>query len=246
MPLPSFQFPPTSWPGGRYSFLLVALVLMFAVDPLVSDRMAARAVMDLFTVLVLFSGAAALGNRGIAWIIALCIIAPELIAMALGWSVDGQGSLGNGPAGTLRAAAAIAFFAYMAGVIFRDLVRGNNITGDAICGAMCVYLMLGLVWAFGYLLIAHFVPGSFEVSGQFVAVTSPDDSREVFALLTYFSFVTLTTLGFGDISPVSEIARTACWLEAITGQLFLATFVAGLVGVHIADRMEKRRSERDE
>lgn len=243
MPFSGLQFPPTNWPGGRYSFLLAALVLMFAVDPFIANSFAARLTFDVFTVLVLLSGALALGNRRIVWIITLCIIAPELFAMAWGWLADADGSLGAGPGGTLRAAAAIAFFAYMAGVIFLDLIRGQRVSGDTICGAMCVYLMLGLLWAFAYLLIAHFVPQSFHVGGQPLAALSVENSREIFSLLTYFSFVTLTTLGFGDVVPVSPIARNACWLEALTGQLFLATFVAGLVGVHIAVRLEKRRSD---
>ena len=134
----------------------------------------------------------------------------------------------------------------MAGVIFNDVVRGQRVSGDTLCGAMCVYLMLGLLWAYIYLLIGHFVPDSFAFHDKLLATASADDAREVFSLMTYFSFVTLTTLGFGDISPVSDIARTACWLEAVTGQLFLVTIVAGLVGIHIAGRLEKKRSERSE
>jgi len=236
----ALQFPPTNWPGGRYSFLLAVLALMFAVDPLVTNAFAARVVLDGFMVLVLLSAAMALGNRRIALTIALCIMAPELVGIAVGWLVDAKGSLGGGPGGTLRAVAAVVFFAYMAGIIFADIVRTERVSADTICGAMCVYLMLGLLWAFAYLLIAHMSPNSFEMGDKLIAVTSAADAGEAFSLMTYFSFVTLTTLGYGDVTPVSPIARTACWMEAITGQLFLATFLAGLVGVHIADRIQRQ------
>ena len=244
MPLSGLQFPPTSWPGGRYSFLLAALVLMFAVDPLVDSNLIGRIVLDAFTILIFLSGALSIGNRRIAFAIVICLLAPEILGMVLGW-FDTQGSLGNGLGGVIRVLAAIALCAYLTVTIFLDLFRADHVSGDAICAALCVYLMLGLLWAFAYMLIAHWVPDSFKVGEELVAVTSADDAHDVFSLLIYFSFVTLTTLGFGDVTPISPVARTACWLEAITGQIFLATFVAGLVGVHIAKRMERHRSRQE-
>ena len=60
---------------------------------------------------------------------------------------------------------------------------------------------------------------------------------------TYFSFVTMTTLGYGDITPVTENARTLAWLEALIGQLYLAVMVAGFVAVHISENMRKNRGD---
>ena len=61
--------------------------------------------------------------------------------------------------------------------------------------------------------------------------------------MTYHSFVTLTTLGYGDINPVQPLARTLCYLEAVIGQIYLTILVAALVGMHIATRQNKRRKK---
>ena len=241
MQLPNVQFPPASWPGGRYSFLLCSLLLLFATSPLLPDSWVASVVIDGIIALMFLCGILSLGNRQFAWVVVVLILVPELIGIGLGWVTESGGSLGGGIGGSIRSVAMILFCAYMAFHIMCDVMRSRHITGDTICGALCVYLLLGLLWAFGYLLIAHYVPNSFNASDEIVAIASVSDSREVFSMLVYFSFVTLTTLGYGDISPVSPIAQTACWLEAVIGQLFLATFVAGLVGMHIADRIEEHR-----
>jgi len=77
-------------------------------------------------------------------------------------------------------------------------------------------------------------PGSFHAVESFGdAIGNPKENPGVYE---YFSFVTLTTLGYGDISPASETARNLAWIEAMTGQLYLAIFIAGLVGQHLAER----------
>ena len=79
------------------------------------------------------------------------------------------------------------------------------------------------------MLIEGFRPGSFEISPKLV--TGGEVARPLPHVLTYFSFMTLTTVGYGDISPVSPAIRTLAWMEAITGQFYLAVIVAGLVSV---------------
>ena len=241
MQVPNVQFPPASWPGGRYSILLCSLLLLFAASPLLTTSWAASLVVDVITTIVFLCGVLALGNRRLAWLVLALIFIPELVGMGLGWGMESGGSLGGGVGGSIRSGAMILFCGYMVFHVVRDVLQSKRVTGDTICAALCVYLLLGLLWAFGYLLIAHYVPNSFSASDEIVQIVSASDSREVFAMMVYFSFVTLTTLGFGDISPLSPIAQTACWLEAVVGQLFLATFVAGLVGMHIANRIEQHR-----
>ena len=245
MQLPNVQFPPSDWPGGRYSFLLISLLLLFAISPVLPESWIARTIFDVFTAVVFVSGVMSQGNRFV-WIIGAVIFIPEIIGTSLGWALESGNTLGGGAGGTLRSVSVMLFCGYMIVNIMRDVAAGKRISGDAICGALSVYLLLGLLWTFAYLLIAHYVPESFSFNDEIVAITSPEDSRDVFSLMVYFSFVTLTTLGFGDITPVSPIARTACWMEAIVGQLFLATIVAGMVGMHIAERIERDRIEREE
>ena len=98
---------------------------------------------------------------------------------------------------------------------------------------MVCFLLLGLCWAFIYALIEVLNPGSFSVA----SITTAGSS----SAYTYFSFVTLTTLGYGDISPVAQVARSFAILEAITGQMYLAVLVARLVGTQIAHDMASEK-----
>jgi hypothetical protein len=112
------------------------------------------------------------------------------------------------------------------------LFSNPALTFDSILGAVCGYLFLGLGWAVLYSMIEGHRPGSFEISPKLT--TGSDPARPLPHVLTYYSFVTLTTVGYGDISPVSPATRTLAWVEAITGQFYLAVIVAGLVSVLVA------------
>jgi hypothetical protein len=114
-------------------------------------------------------------------------------------------------------------------LIVKSLFGVPTLKFDSILGAVCGYLFVGLGWAVLYALIEGFRPGSFEISPKLV--TGGEVARPLPHVLTYFSFVTLTTVGYGDISPVSPATRTLAWMEAVTGQFYLAVIVAGLVSV---------------
>jgi len=113
--------------------------------------------------------------------------------------------------------------------ILEDVLRRGQISADKICGAICVYLLIGFAWAFGYGILELVNPGSF------FGLAEIDANNHVGRImqLRYFSFATLTTLGFGDILPRSPVARTLTTLEAVTGQIYLTVLIARLVGLHI-------------
>jgi len=113
------------------------------------------------------------------------------------------------------------------------LFSPGPIDRNRLLGAVSIYLLLGLIWAIVYVGIVEVHPGAFngDVTGSWLE-TIPE--------FIYFSFVSLTTLGYGDISPATPIARFVVYLEAIIGQLYLAIMVAGLVGISISDRMANR------
>ena len=111
----------------------------------------------------------------------------------------------------------------------RQVVVGTEINANRLVGAICVYLMLGVIWALAYSLVELAMPGSFG------GVTAGQDAGWDSEWL-YFSFVTLTTLGYGDILPLSALARALAYMEAVTGQFYVAILVAGLVSAYISDR----------
>lgn len=114
-------------------------------------------------------------------------------------------------------------------LIVRSLFANRSLTFDSILGAVCGYLYLGLGWAVLYSMIESIHPGSFQISQSLATDGQP--ARPLPHVLTYYSFVTLTTVGYGDVSPISPATRTFSWIEAITGQFYLAVIVAGLVSM---------------
>ena len=106
-------------------------------------------------------------------------------------------------------------------VLFTGAVDANRIVG-----AICIYLLMGLIWTLMYLFIAQAMPGAFNGVEQRVWYDN-------FADVAYYSYVTLTTLGYGDISPVAPIARFLVYMEAVVGVFYMAVLVASLIGVGI-------------
>ena len=111
----------------------------------------------------------------------------------------------------------------------KHIIFAPRIDFNKIVGSVTIYLLIGIIWTLLYALVDEFSPGSF--SGDDLA-----DNGDRFWDLIYFSFVTLTTLGYGDILPVNTYARTLAYMEAITGQFYIAILVASLVGAHLSER----------
>ena len=134
----------------------------------------------------------------------------------------------------------IAFFAGMGLIALEDVLFGGEIDGNRLIGAVCVYLLFGIAWGILYALV-NAMPGT-TAFANLVPLAAGGSMNDY----VYYSFVTLTTLGYGDVTPVTAPARTFAALEAVTGQLYMAVLVARLVGLHIANRPagpDKRAAE---
>jgi ion channel len=116
------------------------------------------------------------------------------------------------------------------------------VTADTVLGGICVYLLIGFVFFYLFDMVELIHPGAFlerdqrlrpPVNAEHLLIRRPE--------LNYFSFVTLTTVGFGDITPVDPLARVLTVLEALFGQIYLVTFLAFLVGNYISQRDASRR-----
>ncbi len=111
--------------------------------------------------------------------------------------------------------------------LLRFILRAPHIDSEVLCAGMATYLMLGLLWAFAYILIARLNPAAFA----FTAGPAASQSMKGLNAL-YYSFITLSTVGYGDIVPVSGVARMLAMMEAITGTLYVATLIARLVSLY--------------
>jgi len=214
----------SSWRGWvtdyRYTFLLVAL-LVLVLAPLVFDASDQRSL----TFRVSSLGVMVFGILTVLQHRRTRIFA---VALALLASVAQSASLVYGPQfyPQLRLALFAAFFSFMAVIIVRDVMRAEVITWDRIQGAVCAYLLFGVACGVLYGWVGLRDPQAFSGAVQPAAEYSGEP-------MIYYSFVTLTTLGYGDITPVSHTARTLSWLEAAFGQIYLVVLVARLVSLHL-------------
>ena len=128
----------------------------------------------------------------------------------------------------------LSFFISTALRTAKQVIFTGDIDGNKILGAICLYLLMGLIWAVLYTLIQLNIPDSFtNIHNENLWFT-------LFPDFVYFSFVTITTLGFGDISPLLPTSRFLVYLEAIVGQFYLAILVASLVGSHMTNFSNKK------
>jgi hypothetical protein len=126
----------------------------------------------------------------------------------------------------------LLFLGFLLALILRQVLRAGPITSRRVQGSVAVYLLLGILWAIPYEMIELLHPGSFGFGLK---------GRAVLPQLAYFSFTTLTTLGFGDIVPLNPVARSLVVLEALVGQLFPVLLIARLVTMEL-DSQQKTRS----
>jgi voltage-gated potassium channel len=128
----------------------------------------------------------------------------------------------------------IMFFIFSATLILMQVARATQITADALSAALCVYLLIGITWSGIYSLIYLFDPGSFAMPpmrpSEYLGIAP---IRAEILRLLYFSFTTLTTMGYGDITPAAPASRGLAVLEAILGQFYVTVVVARLVSLQI-------------
>jgi len=207
----------------NFYYLLVALLVFLAVIPVTDDLSVGSA--PLIKTLV-FSGLLVIGvwslrgggrffQLGMALVVAgvaLNVIAANTVSPFFVY-----GSL----------LSLIGFLLVAITFTLRQVAIGTDISANRIAGAVCVYLLLGVIWALAYATLELAAPGSFA---GFAAWTDRGFDSE----WIYFSFVTMTTLGYGDLLPISATARAMAYMQTVFGQFYIAILVAGLVGVYIS------------
>lgn len=121
----------------------------------------------------------------------------------------------------------LCFFILTAYKTAKQVLLTGKINGNKILGSICLYMLFGLIWALMYTLLELNIPGSFK------GITTESVWYELLPTFVYFSFVTLTTLGYGDISPNLPIGQFLVYFQALVGQFYIAILVASIVGAHV-------------
>jgi hypothetical protein len=206
--------------NARFSALFFAIILLFLLRPFLAGATALNIVTDIFLWLILISCVWAIHDKrkhqGIFLGMAVLAILADLLDFLLRSAVTSW----------VSKIAGVLFFAYAVVAILLYLAREEEVTADMIMAAASEYVLIGILFGFLYVLVEAAYPGSFSFSGA-------ETNRPG---LLYFSFVTLTTTGYGDVLPVSPQARSLATLEALTGQLYIAITVARLVGLYTVRR----------
>jgi len=216
---------------SAYTWLIAGLLATGFVAPLLQQNRTGAVVLHFLSTVLLAAGVGAVAKRKRHVLVGLAIAIPAVTMSVLDLAVPNE--RWDPP----RHALQTAFFAYTAVMILRDVLRHERVTAEKIRGAVCVYLLMGGTWAFGYLTVLRVDPGAIGFTAQAAAgVTS--GTRLWIGDVLYFSFITLTSTGYGDIVPLSALARWMAQLEATAGQLYIAILVARLVGLHIAHSEE--------
>lgn len=204
--------------------MLVFLVLtLFVGAPLLSMGVVGPGLFDLFFSLLLLSGVLMVSRRKALTVVVATVVVLTLVARWISYTTPGAGIL-------LRDALSFVTLSLLAALVLEQVFGSGPVTGYRIQGAIVVYFLLGLIFAQVYQVILFMIPGSFAFAGAQV----PNDPHA----LAYYSFVTLTTVGYGDITPVHPAARSLAVGEALIGQLYPAILIARLVSLQIIARTE--------
>jgi hypothetical protein len=211
---------------------LVALVIVFVSLPFVEELPAGRVIQDAMLTIVLTSAVLAVGGRHrtvLAW--AVILVAP---ALAGRW-IDRLLPELLHPAVT--ATASLVFVAFVITQLLTFIFRAVRVDSEVLCAGVASYMMLAVLWANAYVLIWDLNPYSFG----FTSGPPPADGMKTFNSM-YFSMITLSTVGYGDIVPLTRTAKMLAMMEAATGTIYIAVIISRLVAMYTMSPPQEGKS----
>ena len=212
----------TFYSEQRFLFLLISILLLLLLSPFLRGFLSIKIMLDIFFSLVFISAVNAISSNKRNLVILSVLAIPMLLSIWIGHFIEIQGLSITG------SFSGIIFFIYLIITLLRHVFRQERINREVIFAAIVVYLLMGVLWAYVYGTIESIQPDSFSRIKDTMG-----DQRYLFL---YYSFVTLTTLGYGDISPITPVASAMAILEAIIGQLYLVVQIAWLVGLRVSQK----------
>ncbi len=204
----------------RFLFLLVFLLLYIGLAPFLKNWLAVRLLMNILITAVFLSAVTAVSQTRRQGVLVSFLALPMLITTWLSYGLKWKGLL------SASYVFSILFLIFAMVMILRFVMKARWVTRDVIYAAIVVYLLMGVTGSIAYALLDQASPGSFNITDETLLHGS--------YVFVYYSFVTLTTLGYGDVSPLTDPARALAIIEALVGQLYLVVLIARLVGTHIS------------
>jgi len=215
-------------PLGLYkraiTVFLAALVVFIVAVPFVGTLPSAQLLEGILLTLVLTCGVLAVGGRRHAFLLAIGLGVPALATKWLNHIWPDTVAHGIHLALGALLLVTVAFY------LLRFILRAPRVDMEVLSAAVATYLVLALVWMMLYLLSASLIPNAFVIGGS-----ASGKTLDGFTAL-YFSFITLCTVGYGDISPAAPVVRMLAMVEGITGVLYMSVLIARLVTLYTSDR----------
>ena len=207
------------------SFFLALLMIITIVVPMLGLSRPGRIAVDLTFALMLVSGTiATIRQRMLLYL----IIALTILAFTADVIVECNPALSHRDWDTVLKVSGMATLVVMT---LKQTLRPGPVSVHRIMGGVAAYLLIGVTWAFGYKLLLEEVPDAIHFQSPVAGMPTGEPAR-----LIYFSFATLTTVGYGDAYPVHRVARSLAMAEALIGQLYPAILIATLVGMALQAR----------
>ncbi|HSR87330.1 MAG TPA: potassium channel family protein [Pontiella sp.] len=216
---------------GQYTLVLIMMLTAMILLPIFGNNLIGRMLLNFWSLLTLVLLVLSLSQHRKQYL-GIIVLGGALFAGFFIYSI-GQVFMGREftEVGLTTLALAVVFFNYCIWTILYSIFQHKLFTRDLISGAILAYVLLGIAWGGLNALIEHLAPGSYSFPQDM------DQDHKASALI-YHSFITLTTLGYGDILPLTRITRSSAYLEAVTGVMYTAILIAGLVG-----NMEKENKQ---
>ncbi len=202
---------------GKQPYLLLSLVILLVFLPLFTADTASQFWVICVLMLIMLTGPLSLAARPLDLYLTIAVGVIMVVTSWIGEYTD------NAIIDAIDGATTVIFFAILAALLFRRLYTSRDrVETETLLTAVNAYLCIGIMYAFAYIYLMRFDPSAF--SGTFMSGEPQFDS------FVYLSFVTMTTLGYGDITPQSEVAAILTYSQALIGQLFMAITIASIVG----------------
>ena len=208
------------WFKSRQLMLIVAILVLILVAPFLKGYVQLRLLLDISFSVVFITAVFTVSRKKKFLVLGIVLALPMIISL---WS---KYFLVSDSVVIWGRIFGIVFFGFAVVHMAQFIYRAQEVTKEVVFSAVAVYLILALMWTFIYTVLELLEPGSFNI---------PDNKiRESSQIFLYFSFVTITTLGYGDITPLTEKATSLAILEALIGQIYLVVVIAWLVGMFVS------------
>ncbi len=214
-----------AWYVGPYFIMCCVMVTAVLLYPLV-HTLAGIVLLQIVYTAILLSALYTVMRSPTLFRAGLVLLIPALFA---NWVLD---PIGQPVLSIVASSAILAIMLAAIGSMLRHIITAKRISQDIIFGSVAVYLLAGVTWAFCYEFLNDITPG--QVIESVGNVLTMDNRAAMFPEFTYFSFITLTSVGYGDLTPIGPPARALAIVEGIFGQLYTAILIGKLVGMQVA------------